>query len=374
MGALQQLFREHGAGYLARFGGAMPANHKKVIGAIERCRSEQAAATRYHCQACGHTHVIARACGNRHCPGCQQRKTQDWLQCQLQRRLPGHHFMLTFTVPECLREFLRSHQRIGYGALFAASAGAIKKLAADPRRLGGDIPGFLGVLHTWGRQLQYHPHIHYLVPGGALSSTDRQWHASSAGFYLPVRALSRIFRAKFRDAMATQGLLADVPPEAWSIDWNVNCQAVGDGQATLAYLARYVFKVAIAEHRIVSIDEHAVRFRYRRVHSNQTRTMRLPIAEFMRRFLQHVLPTGLMKVRYYGFLSPSCSVRIEELKARIEMAHGFAQQAPSIQIEPPVPMRCPHCGAALRFVRAMAVPRLTRSPGAALLGAPHSGP
>jgi len=174
--------------------------------------------------------------------------------------------------------------------------------------------------------------------------------------------------------MATQGLLADVPPEAWSIDWNVNCQAVGDGQATLAYLARYVFKVAIAEHRIVSIDEHAVRFRYRRVHSNQTRTMRLPIAEFMRRFLQHVLPTGLMKVRYYGFLSPSCSVRIEELKARIEMAHGFAQQAPSIQIEPPVPMRCPHCGAALRFVRAMAVPRLTRSPGAALLGAPHSGP
>ena len=282
--------------------------------------------------------------------------------------------MLTFTVPASLREFLRSHQRAGYAALFEASAGAIKRLAADPRHLGGDLAGFLGVLHTWGRQLQYHPHIHYLVPGGVLSSTDRQWHASSAGFYLPVRALSTIFRAKFRDAMAAQGLLADIPAEAWGTDWNVNCQAVGDGQATLTYLARYVFKVAIAERRIVSIDPHAVTFRYRKVHSNRARTMRLSIPEFMRRFLQHVLPTGFMKVRYYGFLSPNCSVPIEELKARIEMAHGFAQQPPPIEIEPPAPMRCPHCGASLRFVRAMAVPKLQRSLGAAILSAPHSGP
>lgn len=374
MGALQQLFGEHGAGYLARFAPAMPANHKKVIGAIERCRSEQAGHTLYHCQACGKAHLIARSCGNRHCPGCQHRKTQAWLQCQLQRQLSGAHFMLTFTVPESLREFVRSHQRIGYGALFEASAGAIKKLTADPRHLGGDIPGFLGVLHTWGRQLQYHPHIHYLVPGGALSSTDRQWHASSAGFYLPVRALSKIFRAKFRDAMAAQGLLADIPPEAWDIDWNVNCQAVGDGQATLAYLARYVFKVAISESRIVSIDEHAVTFRYRKVHSNRARTMRLPITEFMRRFLQHVLPTGFMKVRYYGFLSPNCSISIEELKARIAMAHGFAQQPPPIEIEPPAPMCCPHCGGALRFARSMAAPKLQHSLSAAILGAPHSGP
>jgi hypothetical protein len=282
--------------------------------------------------------------------------------------------MLTFTVPQSLREFVRSHQRIGYGALFEASAGALKKLAADPRYLGGDLAGFLGVLHTWGRQLQYHPHIHYLVPGGAISSTDRQWHASSADFYLPVRALSKIFRAKFRDAIAAQGLLAAIPAEAWDIDWNVNCQAVGDGQATLAYLARYVFKVAIAESHIVTIDEQAVTFRYRKVHSSRARTMRLPIPEFMRRFLQHVLPTGFMKVRYYGFLSPNCSVPIEELKARIEMAHGFAQQSPPIEIEPPAPMRCPHCGGSLRFVRSTAVPKLQRPLGAAIVGVSYSGP
>jgi hypothetical protein len=163
--------------------------------------------------------------------------------------------MLTFTVPEELRAFLRSHQHIGYGALFQASAGAIKKLAPDPKYLGADTPGFLGVLHTWGRQLHYHPHIHYLVPGGALSSQDGRWHPSSSGFYLPVHALSRIFCAKFRDAMDVQGLLGEIPTQVWNIDWNVNCQVVGSAQTTLKYLARYVFKVAISDSRIVRVDD-----------------------------------------------------------------------------------------------------------------------
>jgi hypothetical protein len=357
MGLLQQLFAAHGAAYIERFD-AIPGHHKKVIGALGRCRSAQAGSTLYQCQVCAKPHVIPRGCGNRHCPGCQHHKTQAWLQCQLARQLPGHHFMLTFTVPESLRAFLRSHQRIGYAALFEASAGAIKKLAADPRYLGGEMPGFFGVLHTWGRQLQYHPHIHYLVPGGALSAKDQQWHASSAGFYLPVRALSAIFRAKFRDAMAAQGLLSEIPAATWDIEWNVNCQAVGDGQATLAYLARYVFKVAISEQRIVSIDDHQVTFRYRKVHSNRQRTMSLPTQEFMRRFLQHVLPTGLVKVRYFGFLSPNCAVPIEEVKARIEMAHGFANAEASIEVKAREPMRCPHCGGLLRFVRVSAPMRL----------------
>jgi hypothetical protein len=373
MGALQQLFREHGADYLARFAD-MPANHQKVIGAIQRCRSDQAGHTLYHCQGCGKAHLIARSCGNRHCPGCQHHKTQAWLQCQLERQLPGHHFMLTFTVPESLRAFLRAHQRIGYGALFEASSRSIKTLAADPKFIGADTPGFLGVLHTWGRQLHYHPHIHYLVPGGALSSSNRQWHPSGTDFYLPVRALSLIYRAKFRDAMAAQGLLAEIPTELWGIDWNVHCQAVGDGQAALAYLSRYVFKVAIADSRIVAVDDHSVTFRYRKVHSNRARTMCLPIMEFMRRFLQHVLPAGFMKVRYFGFLSPSCAAPLAEVKARIEMAHGFAKQPPPMISEPPAPMRCPHCGGSLRFVRAMAPPRLHRPPAPTRIAVAYSGP
>jgi hypothetical protein len=353
MGAIQEIFRRHGPAYLARFGTRMPGEHRKVIEAIIGCGSPTSGSLWYECEACTEQCWLPRCCGNRHCPGCQQHKAYAWLNTQLQRQLPTHHFMLTFTVPEQLRPFIRAHQRSGYAALFEASAAAIKKLAPDPKFLGADTPGFFGVLHTWGRQLQYHPHIHYLVPGGAVSSQDGRWHACSPGFYLPVHALSAIFRAKFRDAMAAQGLLAQIPAAVWEIDWNVNCQAVGSGEATLKYLARYVFKVAISDQRIVRFDDTEVVFRYRKVHSNRVRTMALPVLEFMHRFLQHVLPSGFMKVRYYGFVSPSFAMPLEELKARVELAQGFALQLAPPQIEPRPPMCCRLCGGRLRYQRAI---------------------
>jgi len=151
MGALQEIFRTHGPRYIERFGAAMPYTQQKVIEAIIGCRTEASGALLYQCEGCEEQHVVPRCCGNRHCPACQQGKAYAWLARQLERQLPAHHFMLTFTVPEPLREFLRSHQRLGYGALFEASAGAIKRLAADPKHLGADTPGFFGVLHTWGR-------------------------------------------------------------------------------------------------------------------------------------------------------------------------------------------------------------------------------
>jgi len=364
MGAIQEIFGLHGPAYLEHFGARMPAEHSKVIEAIIGCRTPGNASLWYGCESCGQLEVLPRCCGNRHCPGCQAHKAYAWLDTQLQRQLPTHHFMLTFTVPEPLRAFLRRHQRIGYATLFEASAAAIKKLAPDPKFLAADTPGFLGVLHTWGRQLQYHPHIHYLVPGGALSSQDGRWHACSPGFYLPVHALSAIFRAKFRDAMEGADLLAEIPAEVWNIDWNVHCQAVGSGQTTLKYLARYVFKVAISDQRIVRFDDTQVWFRYRKVHSNRVRTMALPIFEFMHRFLQHVLPRGFMKVRYYGFVSPSFSMPLEELKARVELAQGFALRDSEIEperITTTAPRCCPHCGGRLRYQRTILPPRV-RSP------------
>ena len=328
MGLLQELFRTHGPAYLDRFGSAIPKAHRKVIAAIADCHTEAAGSALYVCDGCGQRHVVHRSCGNRHCPCCQQGKGHQWLERHRARQLPGEHFLLTFTVPEPLRPFLRRHQTIGYGALFEASAGAIKALAADPRHIGGDVPGFFGVLHTWGRTLQYHPHIHYVVVGGALSSEDGRWHPARPGFYLPVRALSRIVRAKFRDRIDARGLLGEIPGEVWAMEWNVNCQAAGDGSAALQYLAPYVFKVAIGERRILAVDAHHVRFRYQKPHGHRVRTMTLPILEFMRRFLQHVLPRGFMKVRYYGFLSPSAAVPLPDVKARIEMASGFALVTP----------------------------------------------
>ena len=351
MGLLQDLFRTHGPAYVERFGDAMPQAHKKVIAAITDCPTEAAGSALYVCDGCGQRHVVHRSCGNRHCPCCQQGKGHEWLERHLARQLPGEHFMLTFTVPEPLRPFLRRHQKIGYGALFAASSGAIKALAVDPRHIGGDVPGFFGVLHTWGRTLQFHPHIHYVVVGDALSREDGRWHPARPGFYLPVRALSRIVRAKFRDQVDTHGLLGEIPAEVWATEWNVNCQAAGDGREALQYQAPYVFKVAIGERRILSVDADSVRFRYQKQHSNRVRTMTLPVMEFMRRFLQHVLPRGFMKVRYYGFLSPSSSVPLEDVKARIEMASGFALAAPEANSEPPAGLRCRQCGGALRFYR-----------------------
>jgi Putative transposase/Transposase zinc-binding domain len=297
MGIINDLFRTYGPEYIEHYGESMPAEHKKVIDALIHCRTEANGTTLYHCEQCQQLHIVHRSCGNRHCPGCQHPKAQQWLEKQVERQLPGHHFMLTFTVPEPLRPFIRSHQRVAYAALFEASAGAIKRLAKDPNYIGGDTPGFFGVLHTWGRQLQFHPHIHYLVPGGAFDSQDGRWHPSSSGFFLPVKALSKVFRAKFRDQIEQAGLLGKVPPEVWTVDWNVNCQAVSNGEATVKYLAPYIFKVAISNSRIVKVEDGKVFFRYKKPHSKRWRTMALPVMEFIRRFLQHVLPTGFMKVR-----------------------------------------------------------------------------
>jgi hypothetical protein len=222
--------------------------------------------------------------------------------------------MLTFTVPQQIRPFMRSHQRLAYSALFAASSLAMKKLAPDPKFIGADLAGFFGVLHTWGRKLQYHPHIHYVVPGGAISTQDQSWHPSSQSFYLPVHALSRIFRAKFRDRMKKAGLLHKIPPEVWKLGWNVNSQPVSSSEASVKYLAPYVFRVAISNSRIVKVEKGKVYFRYKKQRSRRHRTMALDALEFIRRFLQHVLPSGFMKVRYYGFLSPTSKVPLEEVR------------------------------------------------------------
>jgi hypothetical protein len=193
------------------------------------------------------------------------------------------------------------------------------------------------------------------VPGGALSTEDRQWHGASPGFFLPVHALSTIYRGKFRDAIERAGRLTEIPDAAWNIAWNVNCQPVGDAANTLAYLARYVFKVAISDQRILGVDDGHVRFAYTKPSSSRRRTMALPVAEFIRRFLQHVLPQGFMKVRHYGFLSPSFGVAFEEVRARVEMAHGFAAKPVNTNIDAPAPkpMVCSHCGGALKLLRVL---------------------
>jgi hypothetical protein len=354
MTSINEIFRSFGPEYLKRYANSMPKTHRKVIDAMIACRTAALGLALYQCESCRESHQLYRSCGNRHCPTCQHHKTQNWLQKQFQRQLPTHHFLITFTVPEQLRPFMRKNQRVAYSALFKTSSEAITKLAPDQHYLGADRPGFFGVLHTWGRTLQYPPHIHYVVPGGALSTTDAQWHPSPIDFYLPVQALAKIFQAKFRDAMINAGLFDQIPPEVWLIDWNVNSQAVPSSQA-LKYLAPYVFKVAISNSRILKVEDRTVLIRYKKPHSNRLRTLPLDIMEFIRRFLQHVLPTGFMKVRYYGFLNPNCKLPLDHISSLIERTCGFKGDLPNSAPEPPRPITCPSCGGLLKL-RSLTLP------------------
>ncbi len=351
MTTIKQIFENFGPEYLHRFGNSIPGQHRKAIDAIINCRTDHYGAILYTCEKCGQPHIVYRSCGNRHCPNCQHYKAHQWLENQIKRQLPGHHFMITFTLPEQIRRFVRSNQRICYSAMFQASADTIKKLAKDPKYIGGDLPGFFGVLHTWGRQLKYHPHIHYIVPGGALSKKDDRWHPSRIDFYLPVKAMSIIFKAKFRDEMKKNHLYTQVPSRVWEQNFNINCQAVGSSERSIRYLAPYVFKVAISDYRIVNVDNRRVSFKYKKSKSNRWRTMHLNVMEFMRRYLQHVLPTGFMKIRYFGFLNPNCRVPLKKISALIQLAFGFLIKATVTEIKPLKPLTCSHCGGKL-FYRA----------------------
>lgn len=348
---IRDIFVQFGPEYIERFRSAIPRNHLKVMDAIVSCRTSACGTTVYQCTDCGEIHHVFRSCGNRHCPNCQHQKTLEWMNRQAERQVPGHHFMITFTVPEQIRFFIRSNQRAAYNALFKASWEAMKKLTPDEKYMGGDMPGFFAVLHTWGRQMQYHPHIHYLAPGGAFSTVDGKWHASPENFYLPVRALSRIYRAKFRDLMKSAGLVDRISPDVWKLDWNVNIQAVGTAGQTIKYLAPYVFKVAISDHRIVKVEGRTVTIRYRKTGSNRDRTMNMDAMEFIRRFLQHVLPTGFMKIRYYGFMSPNASVSLDRIRGLIELGNGFdSENLEHINMPEPEPLYCSSCGGKLRYV------------------------
>jgi Putative transposase/Transposase zinc-binding domain len=328
----------------------LPTAHRKVISAIQPCRSGHYGHSLYQCSSCGGQHRVQHACGNRHCPQCQQHKTQQWLVHHLEQQLPGPHCLLTCTVPETLRPFIRSHQRLAYHAMFKASSDALKRLAQDERFIGTDLPGFLGVLHPWGRQLQYHPHIPYIVPGGGLSKDRTTWCPSRANFFVPVKALSPISRALFKDEMRHASLLEQIDPRVWTIPWNVHRQADHPGHSAFTYLAPYVFKVAISNHRLVSLTARTVTFAYRKVGSTRLRTAQLDGLEFLRRFLQHVLPEGFMKVRHFGFLHASCAVPLATIHRLI--VQGIPSESGSSQRTPPKPFtaRCPTCGTPMRVV------------------------
>jgi hypothetical protein len=355
---LADIFRLHGPAYRARFQERLPPSHWRVMEAIENCRTEALGGQVYHCAACDQFRYSYHSCQNRHCPKCGNQGATTWLARQQDRLLPVPHFLLTFTLPDPLRQLARSHQKLIYNLLFRTSATALQKLARDPRFVGGQL-GLVGVLQTWTRDLHFHPHIHYLVPAGGLSAEGHWLPAKHAKFLVPVKALGKIFRAQFRDALKKTALFPQLPHTTWQQPWVVHCEPVGSGQAALKYLAPYVFRVALSNHRILRLQDGQVTFRYQDGETQKPRTATLPVPEFIRRFLQHTLPLGFQKVRSYGFFHPQQRHRLQQVKALLALTPALDNPLPDLapnshtpdQLEPgPKTILCPQCGRPMQLL------------------------
>jgi hypothetical protein len=331
-------------------------SHRRAMHDIIACRTQQLGGHLYCCENpdCEHVVYAYHSCGNRSCPKCGQNKTQRWIEKQHNLLLPTHYFLVTFTLPAELRPIARSNQKVIYNLLFKSSAAALQKLAKDPRFVGGDI-GMMGGLHTWQRDMRYHPHVHFIVPGGGLSPDRSQWRPAKTDFFVPVEALSPIFRAKFRDALKKTDLFDAVPAQLWQKDWVVHCKPVGNGNNALKYLAPYIYRIAITNNRIQKLENGQVSFRFKDSKTDLWQTATVSAPEFIRRFLQHVLPKNFVKIRYYGFLSPN--KRNLLAVAKYLLAHiGVSEITTTVDQR----YICPHCGAKLLWVKSL--PKSTRAP------------
>ena len=332
------IFRLHGPDYRAQFGNQMLPSHRRAMQDIETCRTASLGGQLYYCPQCDQQRYSYHSCKNRHCPKCQNDQANEWLEAQQSLLLPVAHFLVTFTLPAELRALARSNQKTIYNLLFRASAAALLQLAQDPRFVGARL-GMVGVLHTWTRQLLYHPHVHYIVTGGGLTA-DGRWRSSRPDFLVPVKALSPIFRAKFRDSLKMTQLFAQVEPRVWRKDWVVHCEPVGSGTQAFQYLAPYIFRVAISNNRLRNLENGNISFAYKESATDQLRHCTLSAQEFIRRFLQHVLPPRFIKVRYYGLLSPAQRQLLQ--KAR-QLLRASASKLKRAETTAPPTIRCPHC-------------------------------
>jgi hypothetical protein len=352
---IAEVFRRFAADYLAAHGAAMLPSHRRAIDDIVNCRTAALGGQVWRCEACNTEVFSYHSCGNRSCPKCHTAQTQAWLERRQAELLPVPYFHITITVPAELRAVLRANQRDGYGALMQACAAAIIELARDPRYVGGTV-AVLAVLHTWTQQLNFHPHVHCLVSGGGISDDATTWHPARHNFLVPIKALAKLVRGKFKALLRRKCPDLTIPDAVWRTPWILHVTAWGNGeQAVLDYLARYVFRVALTNARIVGLDGQAVTIQYKERKTGRRRTCRLSGEEFMRRFLQHVLPRGFHKVRYSGLWHPrqranAARVRqILQLRAPPEPDPPQELVLPSLDQSdaepmPPIePRICPHC-------------------------------
>jgi Putative transposase/Transposase zinc-binding domain len=367
------IVRAYGPAYVEAFGDQLSSAQRRALRDLARCRTAELGGHVEACDRCGHRRIAYNSCRNRHCPKCQAVARAGWLDERAAELLPVDYFHVVVTLPDELGPLALQNPRVVYGTLFRASAETLLTIAADPAHLGAEI-GFLSVLHTWGQNLHLHPHVHVVVPGGGLAPGGDRWVACRPGFFLPVKVLSRVFRGKFlaqleeafrqgrlschgrlqplAEATAFFGLTAALREKEWVVYAK---PPFGGPEQVLKYLARYTHRVALSNRRLVKIVDDQVHFTWKDYADGHTdKVMALPAFEFLRRFLQHVVPSGFVRIRHYGLLANRHrEEKLQRCRHLLRVATPAATEAPASASKPDVPETpeavpswalCPSCG------------------------------
>jgi hypothetical protein len=367
------VLRAYGPAYVEAFGDQLSSQQRRVLRDLVRCRTAELGGHVEACERCGHRRIAYNSCRNRHCPKCQAAARAHWLAEREAEVLPVEYFHLVMTLPDELGPLALQNPRVVYGTLLRASAETITQIAADPAHLGAEV-GFLSVLHTWGQNLHLHPHVHCVVPGGGLAPGGDRWVACRPGFFLPVKVLSRVFRGKFlaqleeafqrgrltchgrlehlAEASAFFGLTAALRQKEWVVYAK---PPFGGPEQVLKYLARYTHRVAISNSRLLKVEDDQVHFTWKDyADGNADKTMALPAFEFIRRFLQHVLPSGFVRIRHYGLLANRHrEEKLQRCRHLLGVGSPAGGEVPAAAAMPACPQaaeavpswaRCPSCG------------------------------
>ncbi len=351
---IADIFREYGPAY--RQTHRLSAGQHRVMNAIENCRTKELGGHLYRCPECDHEQPEYNSCRNRHCPKCQRSAAERWLAGRQQELLPVPYFHVVFTLPHALNDLIRRNERQMYGLLFKAASETLLTLGRDPKHIGGEI-GVIMILHTWGQNLSFHPHVHCLVPGGALSDDGKQWMWPKKSkrrkkFFVHTNVISDLFKKKFlchlKQADRKGQLTFDEPlqpliSKLYGKKWVTDCkQPFGGPEQVLNYLGRYTHRVAISNSRLIKVEDGRIYFKWKNYRKgNRVEVMSLKVGEFVRRFLQHVLPDNFMKIRHYGILSNRHKkVKLAQCRAIL----GDRRPVPADETEEPVNRVCPKCG------------------------------
>jgi hypothetical protein len=358
---LADIIAKHGGEYLNEFGERMLPSHKRVLADILACRTESMGGHLAECEVCGHQQYSYHSCKNRSCPKCHTSDTKRWLEKREAELLPVRYFHVVLTLPQELRDIVRSNQRKLYAVLIQAASEMLMKLALDPKHGGGKL-AILSVLHTWTRAMEFHPHVHMLVPAGGLDK-EGNWRTTRQKWLVPVKALSKLFRARFMKLAKKALPEVTFPQDVWNKDWVVYCKPpLTNSKKVLRYLGRYVHRIAIANSRIESMDNGNVTFRYQENATGKQKKMTLTAREFLRRYLQHVLPQGFHKVRYYGLLSPANRTTLKRMQLLLTPRRKITpDDIEEGQAKPIDKHLCPCCSEGIMVVIS-SIPRKSRSP------------